>query len=896
MPISTRHLPLPTAHSNHGDKGSKGLARFHAVAAAAVLCAGMLHITDAQALALGRMIVQSPLGEPLRAEVEVLEITSEESADLQVGLGNLAAFKASGMEFNAALVDLRVSLERRANGSTFLRLTGSRPVNEPFMDMVLEAKWKSGRVARDYTLLFDPPKLRQATPAAPLAAAVDTAPVAAPTTSAPTNPAVAAAPVVPTKPVTAAAPAQVPAARPAAAAPAPAAPSPSARNDRLRVERGDTAGRIALENLPANISLDQMLVAMLRTNPRAFIQGNVNRIKAGAVLTLPDENAAASVSAGEARQIISAQSRDFNEFRRRLASRVPEAPAATAEREATGQIQAEVTEQKPAAAAQDKLTVSKGATAAAAEEKIAQERAAKEAADRTAELTRNIEELAQVGKATVTASGAAAPAEAPSPADDTQVAAATVTAETPTTPGAQAENKPEESAAVETPAVQPAPAVEAPAAAPAPAPVVPVQEEGSFIDGLLQHPLLMPVAGGLLALLAGLGVYGLSRRKKAAGVDSSFLESRLQPDSFFGSSGGQRIDTNEAAASGSSMVYSPSQLDAAGDVDPVAEADVYLAYGRDLQAEEILKEAMRSTPTRVAIHNKLLEIYAKRRDAKAFEVVATEAFGLTQGEGSEWEHACELGKELDPTNPLYQPGGRPAEKAGMPIGSGAAAAAFGASTLAQNTKPGSNPTQPPDLDFDLDLDLDQPSQPADIAIDGSPLSGLDDLDQTDALTSAPAPESLMSASAPNSEPMAFDLDFPSEPMPLSSAESEEPGEAPGASVPSTFDEAEVIPDFDMPSATGAAQTAAAEVADKADPDLMSFDLNDIKLDLSDEQGPTTEAGSLSDENPLETKLSLAEEFRAIGDLEGARSLAEEVMAEATGALKTKVSAFLADLA
>ncbi len=176
----------------------------------------------------------------------------------------------------------------------------------------------------------------------------------------------------------------------------------------------------------------------------------------------------------------------------------------------------------------------------------------------------------------------------------------------------------------------------------------------------------MPVAGGLLALLAGLGIYGLSRRKKAAGVDSSFLESRLQPDSFFGSSGGQRIDTNEAAASGSSMVYSPSQLDAAGDVDPVAEADVYLAYGRDLQAEEILKEAMRSTPTRVAIHNKLLEIYAKRRDAKAFEVVATEAFGLTQGEGSEWEHACELGKELDPTNPLYQPGGRPPKRQACP--------------------------------------------------------------------------------------------------------------------------------------------------------------------------------------------------------------------------------------
>ena len=159
----------------------------------------------------------------------------------------------------------------------------------------------------------------------------------------------------------------------------------------------------------------------------------------------------------------------------------------------------------------------------------------------------------------------------------------------------------------------------------------------------------------------------MRQRKKATQVDSSFLESRLQPDSFFGASGGQRIDTNEGGATGSSMVYSPSQLDAAGDVDPVAEADVYLAYGRDLQAEEILKEAMRTTPQRVAIHSKLLEIYAKRRDAKAFELVATEAYSLTHGEGPEWEHICELGQELDAGNPLYRPGGQPAEGRSGPL-------------------------------------------------------------------------------------------------------------------------------------------------------------------------------------------------------------------------------------
>jgi len=143
----------------------------------------------------------------------------------------------------------------------------------------------------------------------------------------------------------------------------------------------------------------------------------------------------------------------------------------------------------------------------------------------------------------------------------------------------------------------------------------------------------------------------------------------------------------------------------------VAEADVYLAYGRDLQAEEILKEAMRSTPQRVAIHNKLLEIYAKRRDSKAFEVVATEAYGLTQGQGVEWEQACELGRELDPANPLYQPGGAPPVKAGavaaVMAGGAMNTMPFGSSTLAQNSGPGTG-VDNTDLDLDLDFNMDEP--------------------------------------------------------------------------------------------------------------------------------------------------------------------------------------------
>ena len=101
------------------------------------------------------------------------------------------------------------------------------------------------------------------------------------------------------------------------------------------------------------------------------------------------------------------------------------------------------------------------------------------------------------------------------------------------------------------------------------------------------------------------------------------------------------------------MVYSPSQLDAAGDVDPVAEAGVYMAYNRDQQAEDILKEAMRITPSRVAIYTTLMDIYGKRGDLKAFDVVAKEAYHLTQGQGDEWAKALALGVEFDPKNPMY---------------------------------------------------------------------------------------------------------------------------------------------------------------------------------------------------------------------------------------------------
>lgn len=904
MPHQPPRHPSSQAPAAPRASGSRGLARLHAVAAAVLLCTGLAYQGNALALAMGRISVQSALGEPLRAEIDIPEISADEAASLRVGVASAEAFRAAGMDFNPALTELQVSLQRRPDGRQYLRVTSPRPVNEPFMDMILEANWSSGRIVRDYTLLFDPPNLRQTAPA-PLTPGVAAAPavVAPAQVAAPSRPAAPPASTAATAPAPAPRPErQVQAPRPAPA-PAPVratapAPAPAGAAQQVQVRAGDTASRIASRNLPSNVSLDQMLVAMLRSNPDAFIAGNINRIKAGAVLDLPAQEQASAIPAAEARQVIAAQSRDFNEFRRRLAAKVPTAAVASADRQASGRVQAEVADQKPAAPTQDKLTLSKGAVAAssAAEEKIAQERKSQEEATRVAELSRNIEELAKLGTSTAAATAPAVGAGT-STAPGLSVPASASTPTTPVSTPTSAVATPTATVAAATETAAPAvatPTAAPPAPAPLPAPV-PAEEPG-FVAQLMENPLVLPAAGGLLALLAGLGFYRLRQRKKGSPADSSFLESRLQPDSFFGSSGGQRIDTAEAAASGSSMVYSPSQLDAAGDVDPVAEADVYLAYGRDLQAEEILKEAMRSTPTRVAIHNKLLEIYAKRRDTKAFEVVATEAYGLTQGQGPEWEHACELGKELDPANPLYQPGGSPAPKPGAPAGG--VTVPFGASTLAQASGAGAHtvPGVQPDMGLDLDLDLDQPTDHGDLLASApapvEPMSGMDDLNSTEALTRTPA--TLEDKAGPASMSMDFDLDFPSEPAQLNPA----PAPVAAADVP-TFDTGEVLPDFELEQPPVLEPVPEPVAPPQAD--MLSFDLSDINLDLQDkdaDQGPMTEPselGGLTAENPLETKLSLAEEFRAIGDLEGARSLAEEVLSEASGALKAKATAFLNDL-
>jgi pilus assembly protein FimV len=304
------------------------------------------------------------------------------------------------------------------------------------------------------------------------------------------------------------------------------------------------------------------------------------------------------------------------------------------------------------------------------------------------------------------------------------------------------------------------------------------------------------------------------------------------------------------------MSYSLSQLDAIGDVDPVAEADVYLAYGRDLQAEEILKEAMRGNPDRLAIRTKLLEVYAKRRDTKGFEQLATQLYGLTRGEGEDWLKAQELGRSIDPENPLYQPGGAPM----APEGGQLPVEPLDASTMPRSVLP-SAPSQfaPPQLEEEetaggLDLDLDAPL--------AEPPQAPTLPEVTHPMTAAP------SAAGPDS---SLDFELPEVDVPHA------PAHAPAhATAPVEFDLGSLSLDLDTPRS--AAPAAAPEPA-----------LADLELPDSDAEGG-------DDADPLMRKLELAEEFRQIGDMEGARDLIEEVIAKANGSLKAKAQGMLETLA
>lgn len=810
----------------------------------AAVASAVLLSSAASAAGLGKLTVLSALGQPLRAEIELTTTAGEDASSLAVKLASTEAFRAANIEFNPALLSLRFNVEQRA-GRQIIRVTSTQPLNEPFVDMLLELSWNNGRLVREYTFLLDPAELR-ATQSAQVAA--ETArPAAQPRAAAPQP----AAPV-------AQAPQEQP--RREAAAPAPRAAGPAVDTPTsYRVRQGDTLGKIATRLKPADISLDMMLVALYRANPDAFIGQNMNRLKSGQVLKVPDSDALRGTDSAEAGAMVVAHAADFNAYRNKLAGQVANAaPQRTpqAGQSAAGRITAKV-EERPTAAneSQDKLQLSKatqpttGANGAApatasAEEAIARQKELDQAQARVKELERNVNDLEKL---------MTVKSRAGSEAENAAAAGAVAGVDKAATPAA--------------PAAKPAAKPSTP-----PKPVAP--EEKGLADTLMDN--INIVAGGALVLL--LAAFGISQRRKKAqqarelDAEPSVLGVPTQgAHSLFAEAGGQSVDTSNSVFN-SSFAPSASQLDT-NEVDPVAEADVYIAYGRDAQAEEILKEALRTHPERHPVRLKLLEIYAARKDLRAFETQAGEMYGLTRGQGDEWAQAAALGQSIDPTNPLYASatGVAPVAQAQSPqerdqqsllsaqledafrggaapaavLGAGAAAGAAYAAMDDEDKQEDADATALPgfesepvaargednSLDFDLGgLTFEPVTNNEPIAMNGPDAASQDDTAVPDlefALDPVTPPDVTAAPAPAEEEPfdLAFDMSFGD---PQTASQDALRTEAPAAAAP--VDMAGLAAEFDLPPLPAVAEEPASNDAEALDKDPL-FDLDSMDFGL-----------------------------------------------------------------
>lgn len=271
-----------------------------AIAAASALSSGMAH-----ALGLGELTLKSTLNQPLVAEIELLDVKDLTAAELVPSLASPEDFAKAGVDRQAFLNDLTFTPVLNANGKSILRVTSSKPLSEPMVKFLVQVMWPNGRLLRDYSVLLDPSKF------SPQAAE-------------------AAAQPAPTSTV---------------AAPVTGATKPSQYTTTPR----DTLWEIAAKARNGG-SIQQTMLAIQALNPDAFIDGNINRLKTGQVLRMPDQAQSTNLPQPKAIAEVAAQNKAWRQGRRYVAK-----PGAGQQQlDATNRGRSDVA---PAQAASDKLSL-----------------------------------------------------------------------------------------------------------------------------------------------------------------------------------------------------------------------------------------------------------------------------------------------------------------------------------------------------------------------------------------------------------------------------------------------------------------------------------------------------------------------------------------------------------
>ncbi len=867
--------------------------------------------STALALGLGGIEADSALNEPLDARIPLRSASPAELESLRFSLASPEAFERAGVSRPFFLSRLQFNVVTEA-GPPYVEVTTADPVKEPFLDFLVEARWPRGTLMREYTVLLDPPVYAdQSAPAAPRSSA--------PATSQSSEAEQASG-------ATAAAPANS-AAEPEAA---PAEPSRGGSGSYGPVQSSDTLYRIANRIRPDDISPNQAMLALLRTNPDAFMRDNINRLQRGAVLRIPDREEFTRLAAADAAA----------EVREQMALWRRERDVVTATAEAENALDGAATEE---AAARDDARTGDAAEESGAEPRselkvVAPENSTGEDATTSAEaqdsraiadeelrsrltmleevnaslesenrdLAEQVESMKrdlgrlesmvnlQMQESMADSRDAEAAGEGAEPAvegDSAMVAEGTEASTSATDAGpvespTETENDDAGSTTADAaePAAEPDAGSDSAAATMAVADREPEAEpetQPGVMESLLRDRQLLMVAGGGGVLLLLLLLLMQRRRAAARGAAAGELDP-LPAGAPTGMvvdadarEGFDAVPAEEAPERLPESSYEEPEREAAAarvtplsDEDPLEQVEVYVALGNLEKGQAVLDEALGEDPDNRELRFRLLELLAERGDRGGFEAEAQVFHTQVDTEADPlWGRVVDMGRRIAPEHPLF---GEPESDFAVGAEPAAAEANDGGHDDGAHALPATNAsTQEAQPDGAVEFDFD-----VDPGTDSRPEPGQDaGREADDARPVAPIFD------ATPDDDTDFDLDFV-----LDEADRTPTREADTSSA-AVADDGDL--DFDLPDDLQSDGDDEALVAAEAAADLdddYALDFGDI--DSSRPEATAVTEGDVGDEDfdldaldETGTKLDLARAYIDMGDADGARSLLDEVLDE-----------------
>ncbi len=624
------------------------------------------------ALGMGDIQVNSSLNQPLKAEISLQSVTKKDLDSLLVGLASKKMYSRANIERSDYLSDFKFNIIQK-NGKNYVSVTTHKPFREPFASFLVEASWGSGRLLREYTMLLDPPEFikKHARPVA-TAKTSRSSQVKRTKQSSTKKASSSSSNVV-------------------------LSPSSSQSSGDLSygpVKRNDILWNIAKGMAPAGVSVDQMMMALLRDNPEAFVNDNINNLKEGYVLRIKDSDSLKEVSRSNAHRQVQEQYQSWKEARKQksTANIVDRSDRQTDSTPKDGQLKLVAAGDVDNVDMQGDLGTKaknlKDKLVLASETIDSKESENEELRARIMEL----EELLQTKSSLVELKDESLAAmqrqtemqvegieetasEIPAETDALEAEASDIKTEmtdvigdgvSPDHIDPSVELSKDEMAASEStspvnvdeiialpevvPEVAPVEQVKAPEAVvkpkPKPAPPPPVHEE--VIDVLLSEEMLPFTAGSgalLVLLFTWLGLRG--RGKKENTFEESILDSKHEnsyESDFSVDDSSKDVLASESETSFLSD-FSADDMESLQpddtEADPISEADVFMVYGRYQQAEELLKTTVKSAPERVDYQLKLLEVYHGDNMKDSFAVQADVVKGLLQKNNDDYELSTE---------------------------------------------------------------------------------------------------------------------------------------------------------------------------------------------------------------------------------------------------------------